>query len=91
MQAVKSKQLEVGDIVLIDWPRSPWDQRRGRLHELRNETDQKGVGLVLLDGIAVGFPMENLYKPLPYHESGSKPKEKAPSVTRRKVDYKKAN
>jgi hypothetical protein len=86
MREVKSKQLEVGDIVSIDWPRSPWDKRRGRLHELRNETGQKGVGLVLLDGIAVGFPMESLYKPLPCRESGSKPKEMVPSVTRRHVD-----
>jgi hypothetical protein len=86
MQAVKSNQLEVGDIVVIDWPRTSWDHRRGRLHELRHETGEKGIGLVLLDGIAVGFPMESLYKTLPCRESGSKPKEMVPSVTRRHVD-----
>jgi|688.fasta_scaffold339685_2 hypothetical protein len=62
MQEVQASELElrVGDLVLIDWPRTHWDQRRGRLHELRLELGQRGYGFVLLDGIAVRFQFSRL-------------------------------
>ncbi len=60
MQDMHSQQLEVGDLVLIDWPRTRWDHRRGRLHELRQEPSHEGYGFVLLDCIAVRFSLERL-------------------------------
>ena len=62
MQEVHASELElrVGDLVLIDWPRTHWDQRRGRLHELRLDPGQRGYGFVLLDGIAVRFQLSCL-------------------------------
>jgi hypothetical protein len=60
MQDLNKPQLEVGDKVRIDWPRTRWDNRQGRLHELRNEPGQLSQGLVLLDGIAVRIPVKNL-------------------------------
>lgn len=55
MQEVHSQRLEVGDLVLINWPRTRWDHRRGRLLELRHEPGQGSYGFVLLDGITVLF------------------------------------
>ena len=60
MQDLNKPQLEVGDTVRIDWPRTRWDNRQGRLNELRNEPGQQSQGLVLLDGIAVRIPVKNL-------------------------------
>jgi hypothetical protein len=60
MQEVHNQQLEVGDLVRIDWARTRWDNRQGRLHELREEPGQLSQGFVLLDGIAVHFPLDRL-------------------------------
>jgi hypothetical protein len=62
MQTVKSNKLEVGDIVVIDWPRSRWDHRCGRLLELRDENGQQSYSFVLLDGMAVCFRLERVRK-----------------------------
>ncbi len=60
MQEVHNQQLEVGNLVRINWPRTRWDNRQGRLHELRHEKGQRSHAFVLLDGIAVGIPLEQL-------------------------------
>jgi hypothetical protein len=60
MQKVHNQQLEVGVLVRIDWPRTRWDNRQGRLHELREEPGQKSHAFVLLDGIAVAIHIEKL-------------------------------
>ena len=60
MQDLNKPQPEVGDLVRIDWPRTRWDNRLGRLHELREEPGQRSCGFVLLDGIAVRFALDRL-------------------------------
>jgi hypothetical protein len=60
MQDLNKPELEVGDRVRIDWPRTRWDNRQGPLHELRTEPGQLSHGFVLLDGIAVRFPVDRL-------------------------------
>jgi hypothetical protein len=60
MQDLHSSKPEVGDMVAIIWPRTRWDHRQGRLHELRHEQGQRSHAFVLLDGIAVGVPLEQL-------------------------------
>jgi hypothetical protein len=60
MQNLHSPKPDVGDMALIDWPRTRWDNRQGRLYELRNEPGQLTQGFVLLDGIAVRIPVKNL-------------------------------
>jgi hypothetical protein len=60
MQDLNKPQPEVGDLVRIDWPRTRWDNRQGRLHELREEPGQRSCGFVLLDGIAVRFALDRL-------------------------------
>jgi hypothetical protein len=60
MQDLNNPQLEVGDLVRIECPRTRWDNRQGRLHELREESGQRSCGFVLLDGIAVRFPLMSL-------------------------------
>jgi hypothetical protein len=64
MQDLNKPQLEVGDRLRIDWPRTRWDNRRGRLHELREEPGQLSHGFVLLDGVAVLLPIERVHKTL---------------------------
>jgi hypothetical protein len=65
MQDLNKPQPEVGDLVRIDWPCTRWDNRHGRLHELRHEPGQLSQGFVLLDGIAVRIPVENLRQARP--------------------------
>jgi hypothetical protein len=60
MQFLHSSKPKVGDMVLIVWPRTRWDHRQGRLHELRHEQGQQSFGMVILDGIAVRFPLVRL-------------------------------
>ena len=64
MQEVHASELElqVGDLVLIDWPRTRWDHRRGRLDELREEPGRRSYGFVLLDGITVRYPFARLQR-----------------------------
>ena len=60
MQKLHKPQPEIGDTVLIDWPRTRWDGRQGRIHALHQDNALEGYGLVLLEGIAVPFPLERL-------------------------------
>ena len=60
MQELDSSDLRVGDLVVIDWPRTRWDHRRGRLQEVRLEQGQPPHAFVQLDAMAVLFPMDRL-------------------------------
>jgi hypothetical protein len=60
MQELHTPRAKVGDMVLIDWPRSRWDGRVGLLHELRQETGDRHYGYVILDCIAMRIPMERI-------------------------------
>jgi len=60
MQELHSPDLQVGDLVLIDWPRTRWDHRRGQVQEIRLEPGATPQALVQLDGMAVLFAMEHL-------------------------------
>lgn len=62
MQFLRSPEFVVGEVVVIDWPRSRWDHRCGQLHELRNEPGERLFGYVLLDGIAMRIPLERIIK-----------------------------
>ena len=62
MQELHSPELVVGEVVLIDWPRTRWDHRSGRLHALRHEPGERLFGYVLLDGIAMRIPLERIIK-----------------------------
>ena len=62
MQGLHNPELVVGEVVVIDWPRTRWDHRSGRLHELRHEPGERLFGYVLLDGIAMRIPLERIIK-----------------------------
>jgi len=62
MQELLYQDLQVGDLVLIDWPRTRWDHRRGILHELRQVPDEGNLGLVLLDGATIRVPIKRIIK-----------------------------
>jgi hypothetical protein len=62
MQERHNPRLKVGDMVLIDWPRSRWDGRVGLLHELRQHTGERYFGYVILDCIAMRIPLERIAK-----------------------------
>lgn len=53
-------ELNVGDRVRVQMPRTRWDHRTGVLHEIKNEKDSRPTGLVILDGIARPFPLVHL-------------------------------
>ena len=55
-----SKEIVQGAMVAVDWPRTRWDHRRGLALELRLERGQRPNAFVLLDGMAVLFPMDHL-------------------------------
>ena len=68
MQDLNKPQLEVGDTVRIDWPRTRWDGRQGILRQVRREEGCQDFGYVMMDGIAVAFPatrLERREKPQP--------------------------
>lgn len=60
MQELDSSDFQVGDLVLIDWPRTRWDHRRGRVQEVRLEQGQRPNAFVQLDAMAVLFPIDRL-------------------------------
>jgi len=60
MQELHRPGIQVGDLVLIDWPRTRWDHRRGQVQEMRLEPGHTPQAFVQLDGMAVLFPMEHL-------------------------------
>lgn len=43
-------------------PSTLWENRQGRLHELREESGQKSHAFVLLDGFAVIFPTSRILR-----------------------------
>ena len=62
MQELHNPELQIGEMVEIDWPRTRWDRRRGRLHELRQETGERQFGYVLLDGVGMRVSLERIIK-----------------------------
>jgi len=60
MQEMHKPGFQVGDHVVIDWPRTRWDHRHGRVQELRLERGNRPHAFVLLDAMAVLFPMDRL-------------------------------
>jgi len=62
MQELHCQDLQVGDLVLIDWPRTRWDHRRGQVQKIRLEPGHTPRAFVQLDGMAVLFPMQHLRK-----------------------------
>ena len=60
MQELHSPGIQAGDLVLIDWPRTRWDHRRGQVQEIRMERGHTPQAFVQLDGMAVLFPMQHL-------------------------------
>jgi len=56
------EELHVGDLVLVDFPRSRWDHRQGILREIRQEPGEPSQGFVYLSCMLVRFPMSTLRK-----------------------------
>ena len=62
MQGLHKPELQIGEMVEIDWPRTRWDRRCGLLHELRQEPGERQFGYVLLDGVAMSVSLERIIK-----------------------------
>jgi len=60
MQELHQHDFRVGDHVVIDWPRTRWDHRRGRVQELRLGQGHRPHAFVHLDAMAVLFPIDRL-------------------------------
>jgi len=60
MQDLNKLQLEVGDTVRIDWPRTRWDGRKGILVEIPEVIEGHANAVVLLDGYTVRVALEKL-------------------------------
>ena len=60
MQELHCSDPKVGDMVLIDWPRTRWDHRQGVVREIKTEESSEPYGMVVLDGIAVGIRIGRL-------------------------------
>ena len=56
MQELHIPELQIGEEVLVDAPRTRWDSRHGTLHRI--EREQRSFGWVILDGTATRFPLE---------------------------------
>ena len=61
MQDLHNPELLIGEVVLVDAPRTRWDHRHGTLHRI--ERGQRTFAWVVLDGIAIRFPMEQVIRP----------------------------
>ena len=55
MQDLHNPELQIGDVVLVDAPRTRWDHRHGTLHRI--ERGQRNYAWVILDGTATRFPV----------------------------------
>ena len=55
MQDLHNPELQIGDQVLVDAPRTRWDNRHGTLHRI--ERGQRSYAWVILDGTATRFPV----------------------------------
>ena len=58
MQELHNLGLQIGEEVLIDAPRTRWDNRHGTLHRI--ESGQRSFGWVILDGTATRFLLGQL-------------------------------
>lgn len=58
MQEPHKPGFQVGDHVVIDWPRTLWDHRRGRVQEYRLERGHRPQACVILDALAVLLPID---------------------------------
>ena len=58
MQGLHNRELQIGDVVLVEAPRTRWDNRHGILHRI--ERGQRSFGWVILDGTATRFPLGHL-------------------------------
>ena len=58
MQELHNQELQIGDVVRVDAPRTRWDHRSGILHRIEN--GQRSFGWVILDGTATRFPLGHL-------------------------------
>jgi hypothetical protein len=54
-------ELQLGDLMMIEPPRTRWDNRRGRLHELSKELARRSHGFVVLDCTVIRLPLERLH------------------------------
>lgn len=54
------EEPQVGELVLIDLPRTRWDHRQGMLREIRRESGQPSQAFVYLNWMLVRFPMSAL-------------------------------
>ena len=59
---MESVEPQIGDLVLVDLPRTRWDHRQGILKQIRREQGQPSQGFVYLDCMLVRFPMKCLVK-----------------------------
>jgi hypothetical protein len=60
MQILHSPELQIGEEVLVDAPRTRWDHRHGTLH--RVERGQRNYAWVILDGTATRFPVDQVFR-----------------------------
>ena len=58
MRELHNPELQIGEEVLVDAPRTRWDHRNGTLHRI--EYGQRSFGWVILDGTATRFPLVQL-------------------------------
>ena len=61
MQDLHKPELQIGDQVLVDAPRTRWDHRSGTLHRIEN--GQRSFGWVILGGTATRFHLRQLSRP----------------------------
>ena len=55
MQGLHNPELRIGNVVLVDAPRTRWDQRHGTLHRI--EMGERSFAWVILDCTATRFPV----------------------------------
>jgi hypothetical protein len=60
MQEMDKPLPKVGEMVLIDWPRTRWDGRQGILLAYRDDIESTLYGCVLIDQSAVAFKTVNI-------------------------------
>lgn len=58
MQELHIPELRIGEEVLVDAPRTRWDNRHGTLHRI--EMGQRSYAWVILDGTATRFPLDRI-------------------------------
>ena len=79
MQKLHKPQPEIGDTVLIDWPRTRWDGRQGVLMAYRDDMESTLYACVFIDQSSVSFKASNIRK-MPSEPGNLK-------VTRRQAEH----